>query len=327
MREITFNEAIAEALVQTMQYNSNVFIMGEGVDDSKGIFGTTKSAYEKFPERVFDTPLSENALTGWGTGAALGGMRPVMVHARIDFLMLAMDQIINHAAKWNYMHGLSVPWTIRTIVGRGWGQGAQHSQALHPLFAHIPGLKVVAPSDAFSAKGLLISSILDDSPVIFIEHRWLEDKVSSVPEDFYDILKEAKCQIADFSKNVMSEPAFVESLTGAHPEEEYDLVLLTTAYLTREKGGTTAEVFAGAEEMGLKKCPAWMGPKLRSEYLDQPKGKRVLIGMEFIPTSDGTLALFSEERYDSELWLIASSRDSEKFWNPDDLWVFVYPRK
>ncbi len=188
-KNLKFNEAIGEALVQIMDVDNKVFVMGEGVDSPTGIFGTTKPAHKKFPDRVFDTPLSEHGLTGWGSGAALDGMRPVMVHARIDFLMLAMDQIINHAAKWNYMQGgdSKVPWTIRAIIGRGWGNGAQHTQSLQSLFAHIPGLKVVMPSNAYNAKGLLISAIKDDAPVIFIEHRWLGEKESLVPEELYSM--------------------------------------------------------------------------------------------------------------------------------------------
>jgi pyruvate dehydrogenase E1 component beta subunit len=190
MREITYREAISEALVQAMEKDERVFIMGIGVDDPKGIFGTTLDAYRKFGgKRVFDTPLSENALTGIGLGSAISGMRPVMVHARVDFLLLAMDQIINHAAKWQYMFGsqMKVPLTIRAIIGRGWGQAAQHSQSLQALFAHIPGLKVVMPSSPYDVKGLLMASIEDEAPVIFIEHRWLYEQKGDVPEHPYTL--------------------------------------------------------------------------------------------------------------------------------------------
>lgn len=202
MRKLAYKEAIAEALVQAMEKDEKVFIMGEGVNDSTGIFGTTLPAHKKFPDRVMDMPLSEALITGCGTGAALAGMRPVMVHARNDFLYLAMDQIANHAAFWSYMHGgnIKIPWVIRAIIGRGWGNAAQHSQSLQALFSHIPGLKVVMPATPYRAKGLLIAAIEDDSPVIFLEHRSLyhlgEDVV---PEDYYSlplekshILKEGK---------------------------------------------------------------------------------------------------------------------------------------
>ncbi len=189
MRELTYAQALNEALVQAMDADSKVFVIGLEVDGERGIFGTTRAAALKYPNRVFDSPLSEAGITGWGTGAALAGMRPVMVHARVDFLLLAMDQIANHAAKWRYMSGgaYRVPWVIRTIIGRGKGQGAQHAQALHALFAHIPGLKVVMPSNAYDAKGLLAASIKDNDPVVFIEHRWLFDHKEIVPEEPYEL--------------------------------------------------------------------------------------------------------------------------------------------
>ena len=189
-REITFREALDEGLCQAMEKDSSVIVMGCGVDDCKGIFGTTLAATKKFgSKRVIDTPLSENALTGAGVGLALNGMHPLIVHARNDFLLLTMDQIVNHAAKWSYMTGgkLNVPLTIRAIIGRGWGQAAQHSQSLQALFAHIPGLKVVMPSNAYDAKGLLIAALQDKNPVIFIEHRWLFEHKAAVPAELYSV--------------------------------------------------------------------------------------------------------------------------------------------
>src|SRR5438094_903032 len=164
-RTLKYREALDEALVQAMERDDSVFCLGVGVDDPKGIFGTTLSAFRKFgAARVFDTPLAEGAITGIAAGAALAGMRPVMVHARNDFLLLTMDQLVNHAAKWRYMCGgkLSVPITVRAIIGRGWGQAAQHSQSLQALVMHIPGLKVVIPSTPHDAKGLLIGAIEDE---------------------------------------------------------------------------------------------------------------------------------------------------------------------
>ena len=149
-RILKYREALNEGLAQAMEKNSEIFVMGCGVDDDGGIFGTTKAAFDNFGgNRVIDTPLAENAITGIGVGAALMGKRPVIVHARNDFLFLAMDQIINHAAKWNIMSGgrLHCPLVVRAIVGRGWGQGAQHSQSLQAFFSHVPGLKVIMPSD------------------------------------------------------------------------------------------------------------------------------------------------------------------------------------
>lgn len=187
MRNISYAQAISEALVQAITRDRRVFIIGEGVDDPKGIFGTTLEAHKRFPKRVLDMPLSEEGMTGMCVGAALVGMRPIMVHARCDFLLVCMNQIINHAAKWQFMCGGKVPLTIRAIIGRGWGQGAQHSQNLSAIFAYVPGLKVVAPANAYDAKGLLISAINEDSPVIFIEHRWLYSKSGPVPEKFYSV--------------------------------------------------------------------------------------------------------------------------------------------
>ncbi|MCD4676449.1 MAG: alpha-ketoacid dehydrogenase subunit beta [Desulfobacula sp.] len=184
-RIISFADAINEALHIAMTIDKNVICYGLGVDDPKRIFGTTKGLKEKFGgNRVFDMPTSENAMTGVGIGACLNGIRPVMVHQRLDFLFVAMDQIVNNAAKWFYMYGgkSSVPITIRACIGRGWRQGPTHSQNLQALFAHIPGLKVVAPTSAYDAKGLLLESIFDDNPVIFLEHRWLHNIEGHVPK-------------------------------------------------------------------------------------------------------------------------------------------------
>ncbi|MBI4667684.1 MAG: alpha-ketoacid dehydrogenase subunit beta [Elusimicrobia bacterium] len=196
-REIKYSEALSEALAQAMEKDPGVFVFGVGVDDPKGIFGTTLLASKRFGQaRVFDTPLSENALTGIAVGAALEGMRPVMVHARDDFFLLAMDQIINHAAKWRFMFGgqHSVPMVIRGIIGQGWGQAAQHSQSLQAFFMHAPGLKVIMPSNAYNAKGLLMAAIEDPNPVICIEHRKLFDLKSFVPSKPYSLpLGRAQC--------------------------------------------------------------------------------------------------------------------------------------
>ena len=187
-RTLKYREALDEALVQAMERDETVFCLGVGVDDPKGIFGTTVSAFRKFGgARVMDTPLAENAMTGIAVGAALSGMRPVLVHARNDFLLLTMDQLVNHAAKWRYMSGglLRVPLTVRAIIGRGWGQAAQHSQSLQAMVAHVPGLRVAMPSNAHDAKGLLLAAIADDSPVVLLEHRALFEESAAVPAEPY----------------------------------------------------------------------------------------------------------------------------------------------
>lgn len=189
-RILSFGGAINEAISIAMETDHNVVTFGLGVDDPKRIFGTTKGLAERFgPQRVFDMPISENAMTGIAIGAALDGVRPVMTHQRLDFFLLAMDQLVNNAAKWHYMFGgkRSVPITIRLILGRGWGQGPQHSQNLQAWFAHIPGLKVVMPATAYDAKGLLLASIFDDNPVLFLEHRWLHNLEGEVPEGDYRV--------------------------------------------------------------------------------------------------------------------------------------------
>lgn len=189
-RELTYAQAILEATDQCMAADSSIYIMGLGVTDPKGVFNTTVGLEDKYgSKRVLDMPVAENGMTGIAIGSALTGMRPIMTHQRVDFMLLALDQIINNAAKWHYMFGglMKIPIVIRLLVGRGWGQGPQHSQSLQSIFAHIPGLKVVMPTTPYDAKGLLISAIEDNNPVIYIEHRWLHGTFGSVPERRYRI--------------------------------------------------------------------------------------------------------------------------------------------
>ncbi|MFA5147247.1 MAG: alpha-ketoacid dehydrogenase subunit beta [Candidatus Omnitrophota bacterium] len=189
-RKMAYSEAIREAFDQALANDPRVFLMGQGVDDPTGMFGTTLGLQKRYGEaRVFDTPLAENGLTGVALGAALGGMRPVYLHNRPDFLLLAMDQIVNHASKWSYMFGgaVKVPLVIWTVIGRGWGSAAQHSQALQGLFMHVPGLKLVMPATPYDAKGLLITAIADNNPVIIIEHRWNFKQQGYVPKELYSV--------------------------------------------------------------------------------------------------------------------------------------------
>jgi len=189
-RRISYSEAVREGIRQALTLDEKVFVMGQGVDDPGGMFGTTRGLHEEFgKERVFDTPLSETALTGIAVGAALGGMRPVYFHNRPDFLLLAMDQLVNHAAKWHYMFGgaVSVPLVLWTCIGRGWGSAAQHSQALQGLFFHVPGLKLIMPSTCFDAKGLMLSAIKDNNPVLIMDHRFNFKQNGIVPEKMYSL--------------------------------------------------------------------------------------------------------------------------------------------
>ena len=172
----SYSQAINIALIEEMNKNKNLVCFGLGINDSLNFFGTTKGLEEKFgSERVFETPTSENAMTGIGIGMSLNNNPCVMMHQRLDFFLLAMDQLVNSAAKWHFMFGgkKNVPITIRLVVGKGWGQGPTHSQSLQSWFAHIPGLKVVMPAFPQDAYNLLKKSIRDPNPVIFIEHRWL----------------------------------------------------------------------------------------------------------------------------------------------------------
>lgn len=189
-RVITFANSINEALVQSMLRDKNVLLIGLGVDDPKGIFGTTLNIQKKFPHhRVFDMPTSENSFTGFSIGLAIEGKKPVITHQRVEFSLLSFEQIVNQAAKWFYMSGgqKNISLVIRLIIGKGWGQGPQHSQSLESVFAHIPGLKVVCPSSPADAKGLLISSIEDKNPVIFFEHRWLHHTKGAVKKKYYKV--------------------------------------------------------------------------------------------------------------------------------------------
>jgi len=190
MRTITYVQAINEALCQLMEKDSRVFLIGQGVTSPWYVGTSTVGLIDRFgPERVIDTPVSENSTTGTGVGAALAGMRPIVVHPRMDFMYYAMDQIANHAANWHYMFGgqLSVPLTIWGIINRGGEQAAQHSQAIQAMFAHIPGLKVVMPGTPYDAKGLLVASIEDENPVLFIDDRWLYNNRGNVPEELYSV--------------------------------------------------------------------------------------------------------------------------------------------
>ena len=189
-RRLTYAEAVREALDQALTLDSRVFIMGQGVDDPSGMFGTTLNLHKKHgSDRVFDTPLAENGLMGISIGAAIGGMRPVYFHNRPDFLLLTMDQLVNHASKWHYLFGgaVNVPLVVWACIGRGWGAAAQHSQALQGLFMHVPGLKLLMPSTCYDAKGLMLSAIADNNPVLIMEHRNNFRHIGFVPEAPYRV--------------------------------------------------------------------------------------------------------------------------------------------
>jgi pyruvate dehydrogenase E1 component beta subunit len=198
-RTISYQQAIAEAIASEMERDPTVVIMGEdiaggmgapGEDDAwGGVLGVTKGLYARFPGRVIDTPISESAYVGAAAGAAASGLRPIAELMFVDFLGVCLDQIFNQAAKFRYMFGgrAESPMVIRTMYGAGIRAASQHSQALYPIFTHIPGLKVVLPSNPYDAKGLLIQAIRDDDPVIFLEHKMLYTLEGDVPEESYTI--------------------------------------------------------------------------------------------------------------------------------------------
>ncbi|WP_334109645.1 alpha-ketoacid dehydrogenase subunit beta [Thermodesulfitimonas autotrophica] len=185
-RQLTYREAIREALDQAMALDPKVIILGQGVNTPGYIYGTTSGLSAKFgKERVIETPVAEAAMTGITLGMAVAGLRPVLVHMRNDFLLVSMDQILNHIAHWQRLFRGPVPLVIRTIIARGWGSGAQHAQSLQALFAGLDGLEVVMPATPYDVKGLFLSAVAAPKPVLFFEHRWLYEEKGYVPAEPY----------------------------------------------------------------------------------------------------------------------------------------------
>ena len=214
-RKLTYSLAINEALTQLMESDDSVILLGQGVKSPWYVGNTCKGLIEKFGElRIIDTPISENAMTGAAVGAGIVGMKAIVMHPRTDFALYAFDPIINQAANWHYMSGghSNSNVLIWLVVNRGGEQGAQHSQALHSIFSHIPGLKVISPSNAYDVKGMLISAIRDPNPVIFIDDRWLYNTETVVPKDLYEV--------PIGKANIISEGT--------------DLTLLSSSFLTHE---------------------------------------------------------------------------------------------
>jgi pyruvate/2-oxoglutarate/acetoin dehydrogenase E1 component len=198
---LKYSEAIKEATAQMLAENKDVFVIGLGIP--QGAAGTSVGLKELYPDRVFDTPISEGALTGLAVGAAISGLHPIVYHERVEFALFAADQIFTQAAKWNYMFGGDnpVPLVLRIAVGRQWGNGPQHSQALYSLFGAARGLKVVIPSTPRMAKGLLIAATRDKNPVVRLESRWLYQLKEEIPEEVYAIPLD-KAQISKEGKDV-----------------------------------------------------------------------------------------------------------------------------
>jgi acetoin:2,6-dichlorophenolindophenol oxidoreductase subunit beta len=188
--QLSFAQSINAALRQALDLDPGVFVCGIGADTPAGIFGTTQGLVDRFgSKRVFDTPIAEAGLSALAAGAANAGLRPVLVHQRLDFMLYSLDQVVNWMAPWRFMSGgrAKMPVTIRAIIGKGWGQGPQHTKSLHTWFAHVPGLQVVMPASPSDAKGLLLSSIMSDDPTVFIEGRSLFSMREEVPDAPYFI--------------------------------------------------------------------------------------------------------------------------------------------
>jgi pyruvate dehydrogenase E1 component beta subunit len=313
VKEMTYAQAIRDATAECLRRDPRALLIGLGVPDPKGIFGTTTGLVAEFgPERVLDAPLSENALTGMVIGAALGGMRPILTHQRVDFALLSLEQIVNQAAKWFYMfdgRGGTVPMVIRMVIGRGWGQGPQHAQSLSSWFAHIPGLKVVAPASPADAKGMLIASVEDDNPVIYLEHRWLHNMRGPVPLGYHRVPLE-KCLVARKGTEVTvvaNGHMTVEALRAAEfaatqagiAAEVVDLRCLNPLDFTTVAGsvrktrrlivadddwrhcGYAGEVVARVVESGL----ALATPPMRVTYPDCPSPSSAALAEVFYPTA------------------------------------------
>jgi pyruvate dehydrogenase E1 component beta subunit len=224
-----FREAVRDATIQAMERDPRVFLIGVGIIDPRAVWGTIAGALERFgPDRVVEGPLAENALTGVCVGSAALGMRPILIHHRIDFVLLTMDQLINHAAKWKPMFGgqQSVPMVIRAVVGRGWGNGPQHTQSHHALFSHVPGIKTVVPANARDAKGLLLAAVADDDPVVYIEHRWLHEDEAEVPSEYFTtpIGRAAVVRRGRDVTIVAAGPMVSEALKAAHALETSGII-------------------------------------------------------------------------------------------------------
>lgn len=215
-RIIKYTEAIKEATDQMMEADKNVFVVGLGVSYKNGADGTTAGLKLKYPERVFDVPVSEGAFTGMAVGAAINGLRPIVHHGRVEFSLFAADQIFTQAAKWNYMFGgnNNVPIVFRINVGRQWGNGPQHTQALYGLFGGVLGLKVVIPSTPRMAKGLLVSALRDKNPVVILEPRWLFQIKQDVPEKLYSEPLD-KAKVAKRGKDI-TVVAYGDGFIAAH---------------------------------------------------------------------------------------------------------------
>lgn len=286
-REITFAQAINEALAEEMRRDPRVFVIGEDVGEAGTPFKVLSGLIQEFgPERVIDSPISEAGITGLGVGAAMTGMRPVVDIMFGDFLTLTMDQVVNQAAKIHYMSGgkLKVPMVVRTTLGATRRSAAQHSQSLHALFSHVPGLKVALPSTPYDAKGLLKTAVRDDNPVIFFEDKMMYQLKGPVPEEEYTIpfgvadIKRPGTDITIVATSSMVQVALAaaEKLAGERISAEI-IDVRTTAPLDKEtliesakKTGRAMVVDEGYERYGVTAEIASVIADSAFYYLDAP---------------------------------------------------------
>jgi pyruvate/2-oxoglutarate/acetoin dehydrogenase E1 component len=304
-RQLNFYQAILEATDQKMAQDPNVYVMGLGVPDPKGIFGTTSGLAEKYgPHRVMDMPTSENAMTGIAIGTAIRGMRPIMTHQRVDFFLLAMDQLMNNAAKWHYMFGgqMKVPLVIRLIIGRGWGQGPQHSQSLQGIFSHIPGLKVVMPATPQDAKGLLISAIEDDGPVVYLEHRWLHNTYGEVsPEPLAIPLGKAKIVREGTDITLVASSHMVVEAIKACGWLEQDDISVELIDLRTVRPLDSQTIFTSVKKTGrlIVADPDWKTVGIASEIL-------ALVAEEGLKLKAPPMRITYPDRYVATSWALAN---------------------
>jgi pyruvate/2-oxoglutarate/acetoin dehydrogenase E1 component len=333
-RTLSFVDAVREAADQEMARDSSVIVFGLDVDDPKAIQGTTRGLVEKYgPERVFGTPLSEDAMTGAAIGMALAGLRPIHVHIRMDFLLLGINQLVNVAAKSRYMYGgrVNLPLVVRAMIGKSWGQGAQHSQGLHGMFMHVPGIKVVAPSTPYDAKGCLIAAIRDDNPVLYVEHRLLHFQKGPVPESSFTVAP-GKARVTQPGKDVTLVGISymqVECLRAAKYLEEVDIKaeVIDPIWLSPLDIDTIVE---SAERTGrlIVVDTAWTNCGAAAEIVAQVaerlQGVRdlKLKRMGFAPTTCPTTPALEELFYPNARTIAAAARDLAEDricgWLPDE---------
>ena len=349
--QITFNQSINYALDQLMEMNSKVLLMGLGITDPKRFFGTTENLIEKYGAlRVIECPTSENAYLGHALGLAIEGFAPIVHYQRMDFMLYAFDQLINNVAKWRDMFNADIPLplVIRSLVGMGWGQGAQHSQNLSPLLAQIPGLKVVAPTCPMSAIQLLNLSLKDNNPILFTEHRWLQYLKQDINfsevkdnEKFWQIGKAKVRRTGKLLTIVTWSYGVVEALRlcSLFPEHDFEVVdLLSLSPLDTK---TVQTSFMKTKNMIILE-PAWsfagIGAELMAELLPYAYlGKIIRLGYNQLnPPSSATrlntvypdlLKIISTLNSNFNLNLIVKDVDLKRWpvdqdntnWNPWDM--------